>query len=93
MTNWGTVCSLLGIATSIVGFVTLLVRSGVTKGRQDSQISTIERECLRHSTEIKALQDAQGKISVEFAKFMGRLEADIKYIRESLDEVKRKKEV
>lgn len=93
MVDWGVIGSFLGVATSVVGFIVLLIRSGVTKGRQDSQITAVERETLRHTAEIKALQDAQGKISVELARFMGRLEADIKYIRESLDEVKRKKEV
>jgi len=87
--DFAAVCGICSGAMSLLGFVGLWVKIGMTKGRQDEQFKTMDREQIRHDAEIKALQKAQGEISVQLARFIGRLEADIKYIRESLDEVKR----
>ena len=87
--DFATLCGICSGAMAIAGFVGLWVKIGVTKGRQDELFKAIERAQDRHDVEIKNLQKEQSEISVQLARFMGRLEADIKYIRESLEEVKR----
>ena len=87
--DFAAVCGICSGALAVASFVGLWVKIGVTKGHQDELLKTMSREQDRHDVEIKALQKGQSEISVQLARFMGRLEADIKYIRESLDEVKR----
>jgi len=80
--------SLLGIAMSLIGFVTVWVKFGHNKGKQEEQIHRIEDKAKKNEQDIIELKSETKSIQIDIARHMGAVEAKLDFIKETVTALK-----
>jgi len=76
--------SLLGIAMNLIGFVTVWVKFGHSKGKQEEQIYRIEKKAEKNEQDINELKGETKNIQIDIARHMGTVEAKLDFIKETV---------
>ena len=82
------IISLLGIAMSLIGFVTVWVKFGHNRGKQEEQINRIEKKVDKNEQDISELKGETKNIQINIARHLGAVEAKIDFIKETVTSLK-----
>lgn len=80
--------SALSIVATLVGFVRLAVSLGKAQGATDSKIRHIENRLAAVERDVLKLNADSHKISIDFASFSGRMDANMRHLLSAIEEIK-----
>jgi len=80
----------LTLAMTLIGFVTVWFKIGNSQGRQEKTIETLNERLTKNEQDIIELKREHADMRVNFAAFMGKIEAKLDGIREAIAELKGK---
>jgi len=75
-------------ATSVIGFLTIWVKMGIEKGRGEKSMEIFAQRIEKNETAIGDLKNATHNIQLEIARSIGKIEAKLDYIKESVTALK-----
>jgi len=81
--------SLIGVAMSLIGFVTVWIKLGVDKGRQNEIINGLVKKTEENSQHIAEIENKTHGLELRIAEFMGEIRVKIDYIKETVSDLKR----
>ena len=84
------IAGLVGIAMSIIGFVTVWVKIGHDKGRQDEVIKKLEVKSDKIEMSVAKIESKTHELELRIAEFMGEIRVKFDYIKETVCELKSK---
>lgn len=79
-------------AMTIIGFLAVFIKIGMDKGDTSRRIGTLEGKIDDHIKDYESTNKEFQLLQRENASFMGRIEANLEFIKESINELKTKKE-
>ena len=71
-----------GFAMSLIGFVTVWVKIGLGKGKQEAALKTLEEKTAKNEKDIADIRSETKGIQIEIARHLGAVEAKLDYIKE-----------
>jgi len=71
-------------ATSIIGFLSIWVKMGTEKGRGEKLMETFGQRLEKHEIAINDLKNTTHNIQLEIARSIGKIEATLESIKESV---------
>ena len=80
----------IAIAMSLVGFITVWVRLGQDKGRQETMIAALKQKTEENAQSITELKNKTHGIELRIAEFMGEIRVKLDNIKETVSELKPK---
>ena len=81
----------IAIAMSLIGFVTVWIRVGIDKGRQEELTLALKQKTDKNEQGIAELKGKTHVIELRIAEFMGEIKARLDGIKETVDELKPKR--
>jgi len=78
----------LTFGVTLVGFVSVWFRIGSSQGRQEKTLETLSDRIRKAEGDIIELQRGHADLRVSIAAFMGKIEAKLDYIKESVTALK-----
>jgi len=84
------VAGFIAIAMSLIGFVTVWIKIGHDKGRQEEVISTLKQKTEENEMRISEIKSKTHGLELRIAEFMGEIRVKFDYIKESVVELKSK---
>jgi len=82
------ITGVIAIATSLVGFVTVWVKIGIDKGRQEEAVKTVRQKTEKNEERITGLENKTHGIELYAAKMMGEIKVKLDYIKKTVNELK-----
>jgi len=77
-----------GAATAVIGFLSTWIKMGVEKGENKRSMEIFGQRIEKHESEINELKNTTHNIQLEIAKSIGKIEAKLDYIKESVTALK-----
>jgi len=78
----------IAIAMSLIGFVTVWIKIGHDKGRQETIIKSLEQKTEKNEKEIGELKSETKTIQIEIARHIGSIEAKLGFIKDAITAIK-----
>ena len=78
----------LTFAVTLIGFVTVWFKVGRSQGKQEQTLETHADRIKKNESDIIELQRGHADLRVSIAAFMGKIEAKLDYIKESVTALK-----
>jgi len=75
-------------ALTVIGFVAIWLKVGIIQGRQDKTLEVIEKRLARNEGDVETLKSKTESIQLEIARSVGKIEAKLDYISESVAALK-----
>ena len=82
--------SIIAIATSLIGFVTVWIKVGHDKGRKEEVIKAHEERIRKNEKDIEDIERKTHGIEIRIAEFMGEIRVKLDTIKETVSELKPK---
>lgn len=82
------IVSVLGITSTIVGFITILFKMGREKGESDTLQREIRKDIDQNAKDINCLGQKVNKMEIENTKLISTLSSDLGWIKSSLSDIK-----
>jgi len=80
--------SILGVATSLIGFITVWIKVGQDKGRQEAVVKNLEQKTVKNETDIAELKNETKGVQIEIARHIGVVETKLDFIKETVTALK-----
>jgi len=81
---------LIAMIMSLVGFVTVWVKIGIDKGRQEEMIYALKQKTEKNEAAISETKTKTHGIELRIAEFMGEIRAKFDFIKETVSTLKPK---
>jgi len=75
-------------ATAIIGFLSIWVKMGIEKGRSEKSMEVFAQRIEKNELAINDLRNTTHNIQLDIAKSIGKIEAKLDYIKESVTALK-----
>jgi peptidoglycan hydrolase CwlO-like protein len=79
-------------AMTLIGFITVWIRIGINSGRNDQMIKGMEQQIQKNENSIDMLEKQIISIDRNMVGFMSEIKVELRNIKETLNELKRRKE-
>ena len=80
----------IAIAMSLIGFITVWIKIGQDKGRNEEAMKTLKQKTDKNEQDISELKTATHSIELRVAEFMGEIKVRLEYIQKSVEDLKPK---
>lgn len=79
-------------AMTIIGFLAVFIKIGIDKGDTSRRIETLEDKVDDHIKDYESTSKEFQLLQRDTASFMGRIEANLDFIKQAISELKNKNE-
>jgi hypothetical protein len=76
--------SAICIAMSLIGFVTIWIKHGQDKGKQEAAVKTLEEKTSKNEKDIAELKSETKNIQIAIAGRMGAMDAKLDFIKDAV---------
>ena len=84
------IIAVIAVAMSVIGFVTVWIKIGIEKGRQEEVINMLTKKTEENKLRITEIDSKTHGLELRIAEFMGEIKVKIDYIKETVSELKPK---
>jgi len=71
-------------AATVIGFLSIWVKMGTEKGKNEKSMETFGQRIEKHEAALTELKNTTHSIQLDIAKNIGKIEAKLEYIKESI---------
>ena len=84
------IAGFIAIGMSVIGFVTVWIKFGHDKGRQEEVINALKKTTEENKSGISEVRSKTHNLELRIAEFMGEMRVNINDIKETVSELKPK---
>lgn len=84
----GDIIGFIAIAMNVIGFVTVWIKVGIEKGRQEEVIDMLKKKTEENKANISEMRAKTHGLELRIAEFMGEMRSKFDFIKEAISEIK-----
>ena len=88
----GEIIAIVSGCVTVIGFVSIFIKIGIDKGDTSRRITHVEEKIEEHLKEYELTNREVHGLQKEWAGFMARIDANIDFIKQTINELRSKKE-